>query len=80
MDIKTNKYRKEIYKLINELDDENNNFKEKAINGVLRISDDKLEELIDIIKLLNNSLSTNNEVRVIKYYLLGYLNQKYKEM
>lgn len=75
-DIKTNKDKKEIYKLINELEDESNHFKEKAINRVLRISDDKFEELMDVIELLNNPQLTNKEVRGIKYYIMGYLNQK----
>lgn len=78
-DIKTNKDRKQIYKLINELEEESNYFKEKAINRVLRISDDKCQELMDVIELLNNPLLTNKEVRGIKYYITGYLNQKYNE-
>lgn len=56
-----------------------NPLKKKAINRVLRVSDDKLEEVINIIELLNNPQLTNKEVRGIKYYITGYLNQKYKE-
>lgn len=56
-----------------------NPLKKKAINRVLRISDDKCQELIDVIELLNNPQLTNKEVRGIKYYIMGYLNQKYKE-
>lgn len=56
-----------------------NPLKKKAINRVLRVSDDKLEEVINIIELLNNPQLTNKEVRGIKYYIMGYLNQKYKE-
>lgn len=34
---------------------------------------------MDVIELLNNPQLTNKEVRGIKYYITGYLNQKYKE-
>lgn len=64
---------------IKNIEKESNYFKEKAINRVLRISDDKGQELMDVIELLNNPQLTNKEVRGIKYYIMGYLNQKYKE-
>ncbi len=56
-----------------------NPLKKKAINRVLRVSDDKLEEVINIIELLNNPQLTNNDVRKIRYFVGGYLSQIYKQ-
>lgn len=56
-----------------------NTLKKKAINRVLRVSDDKLEEVINIIELLNNPQLTNNDVRKIRYFVGGYLSQIYKQ-
>ena len=48
-----------------------NPLKKKAINRVLRVSDDKLEEVINIIELLNDQQLTNNDVRKIRYFVGG---------
>lgn len=56
-----------------------NPLKKKAINRVLRVSDDKLEEVINIIELLNDQQLTNNDVRKIRYFVVGYLSQIYKQ-
>ena len=48
-----------------------NPLKKKAINRVLRVSDDKLEEVINIIELLNNPQLTNKEVRGDKILYYG---------
>ena len=56
-----------------------NPLKKKAINRVLRVSDDKLEEVINIIELLNDQQLTNNDVRKIRYFVGGYLSQIYKQ-
>ena len=48
-----------------------NPLKKKAINRVLNISDDKLEEIINIIELLNDPQLTNKDIREIKYFVGG---------
>ena len=53
-----------------------NPLKKKAINRVLRVSDDKLEEVVNIIELLNCSELTNEDIKGIKYYIYGYLKGK----
>lgn len=56
-----------------------NPLKKKAINRVLRVSDDKLEEVINIIELLNCSGFTNDDIKGIKWYLHGRLKGKLKD-
>lgn len=53
-----------------------NPLKEKAINRVLKISDDKLEEVINILESFNVSELTNEDIHLIKYYILGRLKGK----
>lgn len=54
----------------------NNPLKKKAINRVLRVSDDKLEEVINILELLNFSEITNKDINLTKYYILGRVKGK----
>lgn len=60
-----------------------NPLKKKAINRVLNISDDKLEEIINIIELLNDPQLTNKDIREIKYFVGGVfksdIQAKYKK-
>lgn len=53
-----------------------NPLKKKAINRVLRVSDDKLEEVINILELLNFSEITNEYIHLTKYYILGRVKGK----
>lgn len=87
-DIKNDKYKK-VYRLVEELDGEedflrggdnamiliqtNNSLRKKSINRVLKISDDKLEEVINILEILNCSEFTNEDIKGIKWYLRGRL-------
>ena len=48
-----------------------NTLKKKAINRVLRVSDDKLEEVIKIIDLLNDPELNNDDIKGIKWYVYG---------
>lgn len=54
----------------------NDPLRKKSINRVLKISDDKLEEVIKIIESLNNPMLTNKDMTAIKLYLYGYLKGK----
>lgn len=49
----------------------NDPLRKKSINRVLKISDDKLEEVINILELFNISELTNEDIYLIKYYILG---------
>lgn len=53
-----------------------NPLKKKAINRVLRVSDDKLEEVVNIIELLNCSEITNEDIHLTKYYISGRVKGK----
>lgn len=53
-----------------------NPLKKKAINRVLRVSDDKLEEVINILELLNFSEITNEDIHLTKYYILDRVKGK----
>lgn len=55
-----------------------NPLKKKAINRVLRVSDDKLEEVVNIIELLNCSELTNEDIHLMKFYILGRVGEKQK--
>lgn len=54
----------------------NDPLRKKSINRVLKISDDKLEEVINILELFNVSELTNEDIYLIKYYILGRLKRK----
>lgn len=56
----------------------NDPLRKKSINRVLKISDDKLEEVINILELFNISELTNEDIYLIKYYILGRLKGKQK--
>lgn len=56
-----------------------NTLKKKAINRALRVSDDKLEEVINIIDLLNDPELNNDDIKGIKWYVYEYLKGKRKK-
>lgn len=56
-----------------------NPLKKKIINRALKISDDKLEEVIKIIDLLNDPELNNDDIKGIKWYVYGYLKGKWKK-
>lgn len=53
-----------------------NPLKKKAINRALNISEDRIEEVIYILELLNLQELTNEDIKRIKYYIYGYLKGK----
>ena len=53
-----------------------NPLKKKAINRVLNINDDKLEEIINIIDMLNAPELKVEDIRKIKFFVWGVYNQK----
>lgn len=53
-----------------------NPLKKKAINRALNISEDRIEEVIYILELLNLQELTNEYIKGIKYYIYGYLKGK----
>lgn len=55
-----------------------NPLKKKAVNRVLNISDDKLEEVINILELLNFPEITNEDIYLMKFYILGRSGEKQK--
>lgn len=57
----------------------NDPLRKKSINRVLKISDDKLEEVINIIDLLNDPELNNNDIKEIKWYVYGYMKGKLKK-
>lgn len=54
----------------------NDPLRKKSINRVLKISDDKLEEVINILELFNVSELTNEDIHLTKYYILGRVKGK----
>ena len=54
-----------------------NPLKKRAINRVLNINDDKLEEIINIIDMLNADEIKAKDIKDIKFYLFGYLEEKF---
>lgn len=54
----------------------NDPLRKKSINRVLKIDYDKLEEVINILELFNVSELTNEDIHLIKYYILGHLKGK----
>lgn len=85
IDIKSNEYKKELYSRVENLDNEEvhmfrggsnmlfinttNPLKKKAINRVLNINDDKLEEVINIIDMLNAPELKVEDIRKIKFFV-----------
>ena len=57
----------------------NSHLREKAINSVLSVNDDKLEEVLNIINLLDCPGFTNDDIKGIKWFLLGRLQGKLKD-
>lgn len=53
--------------------------KRKAINNILNMSDDKIKEFIHIIEKVNNDEIKVNDIRNIKFILLGYLSEMLKK-
>lgn len=53
-----------------------NPLKKKAINRVLNINDDKLEEVINIIDMLNAPELKVEDIRKIKFFVWGYTSKK----
>ena len=43
---------------------------------VSNMSNEKIEESIDIIKLLDNPALTNEDIKSLKWYILGHLKGK----
>lgn len=92
IDIKSNEYKKELYSRVENLDNEEvhmfrggsnmlfinttNPLKKKAINRVLNINDDKLEEVINIIDMLNAPELKVEDIRKIKFFVWGYTSKK----
>lgn len=54
----------------------NDPLRKKSINRVLKISDDKLEEVINILELFNVSELTNEDIHLTKCYILGRVKGK----
>lgn len=48
-----------------------NPLKKKAINRVLNINDDKLEEIINIIDMLNAPEIKADDIRKVKFFCRG---------
>lgn len=61
-----------------ELINTTNPLKKKAINRALNISEDRIEEVIYILELLNLQELTNEDIKRIKGYICGYLIGKEK--
>lgn len=53
-----------------------NPLKKKAINRVLNINDDKLEEVINIIDMLNAPELKVEDIRKIKFFCVGHTSKK----
>lgn len=53
-----------------------NPLKEKAINRVLNINDDKLEEIINILDMLNASEIKADDIRKVKFFCRGIQSKK----
>lgn len=53
-----------------------NPLKKKAINRVLNMNDDKLEEIINIIDILNAPEIKADDIRKIKFLVGGICNSK----
>lgn len=53
-----------------------NPLKKKAINRVLNMNDDKLEEVLNIIDMLNAPEIKADDIRKVKFFFAGVYNQK----
>lgn len=53
-----------------------NPLKKKAINRVLNMNDDKLEEVLNIIDILNAPEIKADDIRKIKFLVGGHIIQK----
>lgn len=94
IDIKSNEYKKELYSRVENLDNEEvhmfrggsnmlfinttNPLKKRAINRVLNMNDDKLEEIINIIDILNAPEIKADDIRKIKFLVGGVYKPKNK--
>lgn len=92
IDIKSNEYKKELYSRVENLDNEEvhmfrggsnmlfinttNPLKKKAINRVLNINYDKLEEIINIIDMLNAPEIKADDIRKVKFFCRGIQSKK----
>lgn len=56
-----------------------NPLKKKAINRVLNMNDDKLKEVINIIDMFNADEIKAKDIKNIKFYLLGHLEEKFSK-
>lgn len=90
--IRIDKDKKCAYKLISELENEEDFFiggvsnmlfinttnplKKKAINRVLNMNDDKLEEVINIIDMLNDPGIKADDIRKVKFFCRGIQSKK----
>lgn len=54
----------------------NDLLKKMIINRALNISEDRIEEVIYILELLNLQELTNEDIKRIKSYICGYLKGK----
>lgn len=50
--------------------------KKKVVNKVLNMNNDKLEEVASIIDILNDPDMRTDDIRKIKFYILGYMSKK----
>lgn len=92
IDIKSNEYKKELYSRVENLDNEEvhmfrggsnmlfintkNPLKKKAINRVLNMNDDKLEEVINIIDMLNDQEIKADDIRKVKFFVGSIQSKK----
>ena len=90
--IRIDKDKKCAYKLISELENEEDFFiggvsnmlfinttnplKKKAINRVLNINDDKLKEVLNIIDILNAPEIKADDIRKVKFLVRGHISEK----
>lgn len=90
--IRIDKDKKCAYKLISELENEEDFFiggvsnmlfinttnplKKKAINRVLNINDDKLKEVLNIIDILNAPEIKADDIRKVKFLVWGCISKK----
>lgn len=49
------------------------------INRALNISDDRIEEVTIILELLNNPKLTKKDIRLMRFYVYGYLKGKLED-
>lgn len=54
--------------------------KKMIINRALNISNDRIEEVIGILEMLNNPNLTKDDIKGIAYYITGYSFTKQKQI